>query len=186
MQKALIIDTEVNIMELKTAAASDFKRLAQFYRDVILHTENMDIYTKWVYGQHPTDEMIMGYINEGAMYFCEKDGSIISAVAVTPYQGEDYHNTEWSLMADDNEVSVVHILCVDPKLQKQGIARETMMLVIERSRNMGKKAVRLDALSCNTPAHRLYNSLGFEKKGQQCWYADNVGRTDFFLFEFAL
>ena len=54
------------------------------------------------------------------------------------------------------------------------------------SKKMGKKAVRLDALSCNTPAHHLYNSLGFEKRGQQRWYADNVGWTDFFLFEFVM
>lgn len=173
-------------MELIRASENDFDRLTEFYRDVILHMENMDIYAKWVYGQHPTDEMIMGYIKEGAMYFCENDGSIISAVAVTPYQGEDYHDTEWSVVSADDEVSVVHILCVDPKLQKQGIARKTMELVIQMSRKMGKKAVRLDALSCNTPAHRLYSSLGFEKKGQQQWYADNVGRTDFFLFELIL
>lgn len=173
-------------MELKTATENDFDRLTEFYRDVILHTENIGIYAKWVYGQHPIDEMIMRYINEGALYFCEKDGSIISAVAVTPYQGEDYRNTEWSITATDNEVSVVHILCVDPNQQKQGIARKTMGLVIEMSQNMGKKAVRLDALSCNTPAHRLYSSLGFEKRGQQRWYADNVGWTDFFLLEFVL
>lgn len=173
-------------MELKTATKNDFDRLTEFYRDVILHTENIGIYAKWIYGQHPTDEMIMRYINEGTMYFCEKGGSIISAVAVTPYQEEDYHNTEWSITATDNEVSVVHILCVDPKLQKQGVARKIMGYVIEMSREMDKKAVRLDALSCNTPAHRLYSSLGFDKRGQQRWYADNVGWTDFFLFEFVL
>ena len=173
-------------MELKKATENDFDRLTEFYRNVILHTENIEIYAKWVYGQHPTDEMIMRYINENTMYFCEKDGTIISAVAVTPFQGEDYHNTKWSVTAADNEVSVVHILCVDPQLQKQGIARKTMGHVIEMSKKMGKKAVRLDALSCNTPAHHLYNSLGFEKRGQQRWYADNVGWTDFFLFEFVM
>lgn len=186
MQKALRTDIEVNKMKLNKASENDFNRLTKFYRDVIQHTENMDIYARWVYGQHPNDEMIMRYISEGAMYFCEKDGSIISAVAVTPYQGEDYHNTEWSVKLNDDEVSVVHILCVDPRIQKQGIARETMGLVMEMSRNMGKKAVRLDALSCNTPAHRLYTSLDFVKKDQQRWYADNVGSTDFFLFEFVL
>ncbi len=163
--KTLKTDNEEKIMEMIRASENDFDRLTEFYRDVILHTENMDIYAKWIYGQHPTDEMIMGYIDEGAMYLCENDGAIISAVAVTPYQGEDYHDTEWSVVAADDEVSVVHILCVDPKLQKQGIARKTMELVIQMSRKMGKKAVRLDALSCNTPAHRLYSSSGFEKKG---------------------
>ena len=46
-------------MELKTATKNDFDRLKAFYRDAILHTENIGIYAKWVYGQHPTDEMIL-------------------------------------------------------------------------------------------------------------------------------
>lgn len=119
------------------------------------------------------------------MYCCEKDGSIISAVAVTQ-QGEDYHGAAWSCTLGDDEVSVVHLLCVAPEAQRQGIARETMEQVIELSREMNKKAVRLDALACNTPAHRLYKSLGFRQRDQRRWFADNVGWTDFFLYELIL
>ena len=170
-------------MKLVKATEQDFQRITQFYRDVIAHTEHMDTCARWVYGQHPTDAMIRRYIQADAMYCCEKDGSVISAVAVTQ-QGEDYHGAAWAFPLRDDEVSVIHLLCVAPKLQKQGVARKTMGLVTELSREMGKKAVRLDALSCNTPAHRLYESLGFQKRDQRRWYADNVGWTDFFLYEF--
>lgn len=81
-------------MNLIKATMYDFDRLSQFYRHVIAHTENMDIYARWVYGKHPTDEMIESYIQKGSMYFSEKDGSLISAVAVTP-QAEDYHDSAW-------------------------------------------------------------------------------------------
>ena len=173
-------------MELLRASGKDFERIKQFYRSVILHTENMDIYAKWVYGQHPTDDMILGYIRSGAMYFCEREGELVSVVAVTPCQNDDYHDTLWSVSVADNQVATVHILCVAPTLQKQGIARETMKLVIELSRNMGKKALRLDALSCNTPAHHLYEALGFKKMSVRRWYAENVGWTDFYLYELVL
>lgn len=173
-------------MKLINASSNDFKRLTEFYRNVILNTENMDIYAKWIYGQHPTDEMIQKYIHEGAMFFCEKDGSIVSAVTITAYQGEDYHDTDWALELSDDEAAVVHILCVDPKLQKQGVAKETMRQIIELSRSMNKKALRLDALSCNTPAHKLYEELGFSRRGKKHWYADNVGWTDFYLYELVL
>ena len=59
----------------------------------------------------------------------------------------------------------------------------TMEQIMVLSREMGKKAVRLDALVCNIPAHQLYESLGFQKRDQRRWYADNVGQTDFFLYE---
>lgn len=172
-------------MKLVQATKQDFQRITRFYRDVIARTEHMDTYARWIYGQHPTDEMIRRYIQANAMYYCEKDGSILSAVAVTQ-QGEEYHGAEWSASLEDDEVSVVHLLCVAPEWQGKGIARDTMGRIIELSREMGKRAVRLDALACNTPAHRLYASLGFQKRAQRRWYADNVGWTDFFLYEFIL
>ncbi len=55
--------------------------------------------------------------------------------------------------------------------------------VIDLAKGMGKKAVRLDALACNAPAHRLYESLGFKKRGVCRWYAENTGWFDFYLFE---
>lgn len=173
-------------MELIKAARKDFDEISRFYRSTILNTAKMNVHAKWIYGKHPTDEMIMQYINQGAMYFCKINGAIASAVAVTLHQGEDYHDTYWSVSANDDEISVVHILCVDPNFQRQGIAKETMRLVFELSRNYGKTAVRLDALACNKPAHKLYESLGFKKKGVRRWFAENVGWTDFFLYELVL
>ena len=81
---------------------------------------------------------------------------------------------------------MVHLLGVAAEWQGKGIARQIMALVTEMSREMGKKVVRLDALACNTPAHRLYESLGFQKRDVRRWYADNVGWTEFFLYELVL
>ena len=172
-------------MKLVQAAEQDFQRITRFYRDVIAHTEHMDTRARWVYGKHPSDEMIQSYIRKGAMYYTEKEGCILSAAAVTP-QAADYHDSAWSVSLEDDEVSVVHLLCVAPEWQGKGVARMTMRQIMALSREMGKKAVRLDALACNTPAHRLYESLGFQKRDQRRWYADNVGWMDFFLYESVL
>lgn len=173
-------------MELIKAKEADFERLVSFYKYVIRNTENMQLYTRWIYGKYPDDDIIMDYIGQGVMYYCEKNGEIASALAVTPYQTEDYHNTEWAVSIADEEAAVVHILCVNPEMQRQGIGAETMSLVKKLARDMNKKAVRLDALSCNVPAHKLYESLGFVNRGTERWFAENVGWMDFFLFEFVL
>lgn len=86
------------------------------------------------------------------MFFSELDGKIASAVAVVPRQEKEYHDVPWKMNPADDEVSVIHILCVAPEFQKKGIAARTMRAVIEMSRKSGKKAVHLDALKCNTPA----------------------------------
>ena len=60
-------------------------------------------------------------------------------------------------------MSVIHLLAVSPNHQGCGIARNIMHSAIDIAKSNNSKAVRLDALSCNTPAHRLYQSIGFEK-----------------------
>ena len=172
-------------MKWAKATQQDFERITQFYRDVISRTEDMAVFARWEYGKHPTDERIRDYIRSGAMYCSEKDGSILSAAAVTT-QAEDYHGAAWSLPLEDDAVLVVHLLAVAPQWQGKGIARDTMGRIIGLGRTTGKQAVRLDALACNTPAQRLYESLGFQKRDQRRWYADNVGWADFFLYELIL
>lgn len=173
-------------MKIIQAQASDFPRISLFYRDVIDHTEHMAQYGHWIYGLHPNDEMIRKYILEGNMYVFEEEGSLMAAAALTPNQGEDYHDTEWAVSLGDEEVAVVHLLCVEPRRQKQGIARKLMEEFLQLAKSHGKRAVRLDALTCNLPAQHLYEAIGFNRRGQQRWYTENLGWTDFFLYEYVL
>ena len=173
-------------LKLTRVAAEDFDRVAQFYRDAIDHTPEMERFARWIYGLHPTDGMITDYILSGAMFTCEENGEIFCSFALTSSQGDDYHDTCWGRALADDEVAVVHLLCVNPKYQHQGIGKRAMALVIALAEQMGKKALRLDALACNTPAQHLYESLGFQRRGTAHWFADNVGWTDFYLFELLL
>ena len=50
---------------------------------------------------------------------------------------------------------------------------------------VNEQAIRLDALASNTPAHKIYERLGFEYRGKQHLYAENTGWTDFYFFEYA-
>lgn len=171
------------------ACENDFDRLEKFYNFVIDNTETMPKCCRWIYGLHPREDMIMDYIKEGAMYFTEENGEMLSAVAATPYQGDDYRMVRWaeglSELAND-EVMTVHILAVNPNYQKQGIAVSTMEAVKLLAEKMAKKAVRLDALDTNYPAQRLYESLGYEKRDVKNWYAANLGWADFLVYEYVL
>ncbi len=170
-------------MKLIKCNADEYKRIANFYRYVIDNTNEIEKYARWRYNQHPTDEMIKGYADNGHMYYEEKDGKIIAAVALTPFQNEDYHPIDWGVNLMDNEVLVVHILCVNPMIQNRGVAKSIVNDIIQLAKSTGMKAIRLDALCCNEPAHKLYEKCGFTKRGTQNWYADNTGWIDFFLYE---
>ena len=172
-------------MNIRCAKIADFEEVVSFYKYAIENTKDMETYARWVYGQHPTDEMIKGYIEQDAMYILEDDKTIVAAMSVTMSQGEDYHSIDWSLELKDDEVAVVHILCVNPDYQKQGIGKRMIEESICLAEREGKKTIRLDALASNTPAHRMYKSMGFQLRGKQNLYAENTGWTDFLFFEYS-
>lgn len=171
---------------LKRAEYRDIVKIENYYKYVADNTENMDKYGRWIYGQHPTDDMIEGYINNRNMYFAEENGMVIAAAAVTFFQNADYHPVQWNVDARDDEVAVIHILCINPEKQGCGLGKKIVNEIIDLAKTQRMKAVRLDALCCNTPAHRLYENSGFIKCGTQNWYAGNTGYIDFYLYELVL
>ena len=80
-------------------------------------------------------------------------------------------------------MAVLHILAINPDYQKKGIGSEMVRKAINLAKEKGMQAIRLDALASNTPAHKMYERLGFEYRGKQHLYAENTGWTDFYFFE---
>ena len=171
-------------MNLCKATLEEFDSIVAFYDDVTDRTPDMEQYARWQKRKHPTIEGIRVYIEEGSMYLYKENGAIVGAMAVTMYQGEDYHSITWSQQVDDNKVAVIHILAVSPDYQGKGIGSEMIREAIRLAQTNGMKAIRLDALASNTPAHKIYKSLGFDYRGLQHLYAENTGWTDFYFFEY--
>jgi len=173
-------------MKLNKSTINDFEAIMAFYDDVIDSTPEMLRYARWQKGKHPTREGVKAYIEEGSMYVYEEDGTLVGAMAVTMYQGDDYNAIEWSQQVADNEAAVIHILAVNPDYQGKGIGSEMIREAIRLAKTNGMKAIRLDALASNTPAHKVYEALGFEYRGKQHLYAENTGWTDFYFYELKL
>ena len=171
-------------MILELATQLDFDAIITFYDDVTERTPEMATYARWSKGKHPTVEGIRAYIDEGSMYLYREEGNIVGAMAVTMYQGEDYHAIDWTQQVDDDKVAVIHILAVSPDAQGKGIGSEMIREAICLAQNNGMQTIRLDALASNTPAHRLYKRLGFEYRGKQHLYAENTGWTNFYFYEY--
>ena len=171
-------------MKLELATQNDFEAIIAFYDDVTERTPEMATYARWSKGKHPTVEGIRAYIDEESMYLYRANSAIVGAMAVTMYQGEDYHAINWMQQVLDNKVAVIHILAVSPDSQGTGIGSEMIREAIRLARSKGMQAIRLDALASNTPAHKIYERLGFEYRGKQHLYAENTGWTDFYFFEY--
>lgn len=170
-------------MKLNQAEIEDYNSVIAFYDDVTDRTPEIATYARWSKRKHPTLEGIKAYIEEGSMYLYKEEKIIVGAVAVTMYQGEDYHAIEWSQQVADDKAAVIHILAVSPDYQGKGIGSEMVREAINLAKEKDMWAIRLDALASNTPAHRMYKRLGFEYRGKQHLYAENTGWTDFYFFE---
>ncbi len=170
-------------MKLELATQNDFNAIIAFYDDVTERTPEMATYARWSKGKHPTTEGIRAYIGEGSMYLYRENDVIVGAMAVTMYQGEDYHVIDWTEQVSDDRVAVIHILAVSPDAQGKGIGSEMILEAIHLAHTRDMQAIRLDALASNTPAHKIYERLGFEYRGKQHLYAENTGWTDFYFFE---
>ena len=170
-------------LHLIRASAGQLEEIRQAYIQVIDRTQHMKTYARWIYGLHPTDEMIRSYLDSGAMYLLLDGTDLAGMMAVTMSQGDDYHEIAWERQLSDTEVAVVHILAVMPEYQKQGLGRKMIEETLRLAKENGKKAIRLDALASNLPAHRLYESMGFSRRDRKHLYAENTGWTDFLFFE---
>lgn len=171
---------------MKKCEPGDLPRILDFYQFVIRESSDVFEYARWVYGRHPTEEKLTEYVRQGMLYYTEEGTDVTAAVAVTPYQTDEYHGVGWQAALKDDEVAVAHLLAVNPRFRSRGCAKTMMREVVSLAKSKGLKAVRLDALACNIPANRLYESLGFQKRGVCRWYAENTGWFDFYLFEYLL
>lgn len=183
-EQMMFLDNWIKDMKINKATIEDYESIIAFYDDVTDRTPNMEYFARWQKGKHPTEEGIRAYIEEGSMYLYKENNAIVGAMAVTMYQGEDYHAIEWAQQVEDNEAAVIHILAVSPDAQGKGIGSEMIREAIRLAQTNGMKAIRLDALASNTPAHKIYKALGFEYRGKQHLFAENTGWTDFYFFEY--
>ena len=59
------------------------------------------------------------------------------------------------------EFGFIHDLWVEPAYRNEGVARQMVMLAVEKFREMGMSQVRLDTAAANDPARKLFESCGF-------------------------
>lgn len=76
--------------------------------------------------------------------------------------------TPWAQVAGPDEAEF-RMLAVDPRARGGGVARALMAEVLVRAHASGARAVVLSSGQEMTAAHRLYDTLGFERRPDRDW-----------------
>nr|WP_276207740.1 GNAT family N-acetyltransferase [Lysinibacillus sp. KCTC 33748] len=82
---------------------------------------------------------------------------------------------------DYKDILVIYTFAVHPTYLKKGIGKRLMDFIIQYSKEMNIKAIRLDVYEKNKPAIKLYRKYGFE-------YIDTIdlGYSEYGLDNFEL
>ncbi|MEW5771241.1 MAG: ribosomal protein S18-alanine N-acetyltransferase [Pseudomonadota bacterium] len=92
----------------------------------------------------------------------------------------------WLMMQALDEGHILNC-CIAPRWQRRGLGRQLMAHLFETARGHNTRSLFLEVRLSNTPAKRLYESLGFEAVGQRRgYYPTDTGREDALVMRLGL
>jgi GNAT superfamily N-acetyltransferase len=159
-------------LSFRLARADDFDAVRRITLDAYLNA-----------GHFPESHPYLGILGDverratlAQVWLAELDGRATGAVMLTS-AGQPY--TE---VARDRELEF-RMLAVDPSVQGLGVGRAMVAWILDHARALDDvDAVVLTSASYMLPAHRLYESLGFERIPDRDWSFDNSPDKDLWVF----
>ena len=188
MQKDVIMDNETgfNMIIFKQAKMEEYEKVIQFYCELIDSMQGIEFKPVWKMGVYPTEQLLRDSIEEGALFIAYMENNIAGAMILNHNCADEYKNIKWKIGAKNEEIMVIHLLAVSLSYQRKGIAKQMISNAIEICKRNSIKAIRLDILSTNLPAEKLYSSMGFQYIDSLKLFYEDTGLADFKLYELVL
>lgn len=174
------------MLDLRIAEKDELKPVLDFYYLLIDMMQGVEYTPAWQKGVYPSDEFLRGSLERRQLVIGLSEGKIVAAMVLNHESAEGYDQALWNTDAGSEEVTVVHALGILPSHQGRGFAGDMVTEAIRIAKTEGQKAIRLDVLSSNIPARRLYQKMGFIHVGTVKLFYEDTGLTDFLLYEYVL
>ena len=147
---------------IRKAVLSDLDQIEQCFVELLEYQQMHTAYTGWKLHVYPTRATAEQALSAGTLYVMEQHGEIVASMIARREQPAKFRDVRWQYPAQDDEVLVLHLLCVRPSHARRGIGQAMVQHLIQEARSLHCKAVRLDTGEQNTPAQALYAKQGFE------------------------
>jgi len=175
-----------NMLTIRQAKTEEYDAVKQFYCDLIDSMQGIDSTPAWKMGIYPTEQLLQNSIKEQTLFIAKTEDCIVGALILNHECADEYANAKWKIEANKDEIKVIHLLGVSFHHQRKGIAKQMLLDIIEFCKKNSIKAIRLDILGTNSPAEKLYSSMGFQYIGTIKLFYEDTGETDFNLYELVL
>nr|WP_068889526.1 GNAT family N-acetyltransferase [Pedobacter panaciterrae] len=148
-----------NILKIEL---QDVNEVMSLIKEAIDEMESRNIY-QWdeVYPDYNT---IITDIQAETMFGIFKNLELAGIVVLDKNQSPEYSSIKWE--SNIGIPLVMHRLCVRPKFQGQGIAKQLLRFSEQFAIDNSYKSIILDSFSRNHVALNLYENNGYMKKGK--------------------
>ena len=147
---------------IRKANAADLPGIGEIYEAIFDQEAQGPVYTNWLRGTYPTVDSARQVLEAGTLYVGEEeDGTLWGVVNLNGVQLPEYGKIPWTIPAEQEEVGVIHTLCIHPAQSGKGLAKRMVAFCEETARAQGKTVIRLDTWEGNAPTNHLYPSIGY-------------------------
>ena len=171
------------MFKIRIATKSDMNRIKELYYSII---DSMSEKIYKIRFPYSSIKLFEQSIDNGEVYIGEIRDKICACMILNHECNEGYNKVDWGLQAQSNEITVIHSLAVHPNFFAQGFAKLMVKFAINHSIKNNQKAIRIDILSKNLPALRLYRKLNFNFIATLKLFYPNNGLMDYDLYEYLL
>lgn len=170
-------------MIITKALPEEYQEVRLFYHSLIDAIEGAVYGPKWQKDIYPAPEDLKSAIGEGALYIGRCGPRIACSMVVNQKYNEAYEKVSWPKALKSDEFMVIHMLGVHSDFTGRGFAGQLVEYAIDLAKTAEMKAVRLDVVSGNLPAVRLYEKYGFGYMTTVSMFYEDTGWMEFDLFE---
>ena len=146
---------------IRKATQADVDAVALLYDEAIDYEDTHVKYTSWQKGIYPTADTARLGLKKDSLYVFEENGNVLASVILDNRQPPEYKNIGWNVVANPQEILVIHTLCVSPKCMGSGIGSAIIDFAKAFAKESGCLALRLNTTATNSHALHLYEKNGF-------------------------
>ena len=173
-------------MTFQVARPQQYDQVIALYAAVIEQLACDGIRIWWDLDTYPSRAYFARALEREQLYVAMDEGNIVGAVVLDQSARPEYAEVVWQCDVPTDEQMIMHVLAVSPAARGRGVARFILEQMKQLCRESGRKAIRLDALLCNTPACALYRRAGFTPVARQNIHIPDVGDEAFEMFEYVI
>ena len=151
-------------MIFRKAAETDIDSVEELFNDV-LTLEEQEPSVGWIRGVYPTRATAESALARGDLFVQEDEGRLVGAAVINQLQVDVYAAAPWEYPAADDEVMVLHTLCISPHTRGKGYGKAFAEFYERYALQNDCPYLRIDTNARNFKARALYKKLGYKEIG---------------------